>query len=56
MNFRFAVWAMVAALAASPAAAAAWIEIPEPSDPWLFALGVVGLLVGRHASRKKPPG
>ena len=55
MKFRFALWALVAALIATPAAAAGWIEIPEPSDPWLFALGVVGLLVGRHASRKKPP-
>lgn len=56
MKFRFAVWALVATLAASPAAAAAGgIEIPEPGDPWLFALGVVGLLVGRHAARKKPP-
>lgn len=55
MKFRFAVWALVATLAASPAAAAGGIEIPEPGDPWLFALGVVGLLVGRHAARKKPP-
>ena len=59
MRFRLAGWAVVAALAASPAAAAelsrGWIDIPEPGDPWLFALGVVGLLVGRHASRRKPP-
>ena len=55
MNFRFAGMALVAALGTSPAAAADWIAIPEPSDPWLFALGVVGLLVGRHAARKKPP-
>ena len=55
MNFGFAGLAMGAALIASPAAAADWIAIPEPSDPWLFALGVVGLLVGRRAARKKPP-
>ncbi len=55
MRFRFAVWALVAGFAASPAAAAEWIDIPEPGDPWLFALGVVGLLVGRHAARKPPP-
>ena len=55
MIFRNAGLALVAALGASPAAAAGGIDIPEPSDPWLFALGVVGLLVGRHASRKKPP-
>ncbi len=55
MNFRFAGLAMLAAFSASPVAAAEWIAIPEPSDPWLFALGVVGLLVGRRAARKKPP-
>ena len=55
MKFRVAAMAWVAALSASPAAAAGWVEIPEPSDPWLFALGVVGLLVGRRAARKKPP-
>ena len=55
MTFRFAGLAFVAALGASPAVAASGIAIPEPSDPWLFALGVVGLLVGRRAARKKPP-
>ena len=55
MIFRFAGLAFVAALGASPAVAASGLAIPEPSDPWLFALGVVGLLVGRRAARKKPP-
>lgn len=55
MTYRLAGLAIGIALIASPAAAADWIAIPEPGDPWLFALGVVGLLVGRHASRKKPP-
>ena len=55
MTFRLAGLALVAAFSASPAAAAGGIAIPEPSDPWLFALGVVGLLVGRRAARKKPP-
>ena len=55
MKVRFAGLAAGLALCASPAAAADWIAIPEPSDPWLFALGVVGLLVGRRAARKKPP-
>ena len=55
MKVRFAGLATGLALCASPAAAADWIAIPEPSDPWLFALGVVGLLVGRRAARKKPP-
>ena len=55
MTFRLAGLALVAAFGASPAMAAGGIAIPEPSDPWLFALGVVGLLVGRHAARKRPP-
>ena len=40
-------------LAAAPAMAAGGIEIPEPSDLSLFALGVVGLLVGRHAAKRR---
>ena len=55
MKVRTAGLAMGLALCASPAVAAEWIAIPEPSDPWLFALGVVGLLVGCRAARKKPP-
>ena len=55
MKVGFAGLALAIALGASPAAAADWIAIPEPGDPWLFALGVVGLLVGRRAARKKPP-
>ncbi len=55
MTFRFAGLASGMALIASPAMAADRIAIPEPGDPWLFALGVVGLLVGRHAARRKPP-
>ena len=55
MRFRLAGPALMVALSASPAVAAGGIDIPEPSDPWLFALGVVGLLVGRRAARKKPP-
>ena len=55
MKVRLAGLALGAALIASPASAADWIAIPEPGDPWLFALGVVGLLVRRHAARKKPP-
>ena len=55
MIVRTTALALAAALTASPAAAAGGIAIPEPSDPWLFALGVLGLLVGRHAARRKPP-
>lgn len=31
------------------------ISIPEPSDPWLFGLGLVGLVVGRQVARKRKP-
>lgn len=55
MIFRVVAMAWGLALTAAPAAAAGWVDIPEPGDPWLFALGVIGLLVGRHAARKKPP-
>ncbi len=55
MTMRLVLGAMIAALAAAPAAAAGGIEIPEPSDPWLFALGVVGLIVGRQVAKRRPP-
>jgi hypothetical protein len=55
MIVRTAALALATTLLASPAAAAGGIDIPEPSDPGLFALGVIGLLVGRHAARRKPP-
>ena len=40
-------------LAAAPAMAAGGVSIPEPSDLSLFALGVVGLLVGRHTAKRR---
>ena len=40
-------------LVAAPAMAAGGISIPEPSDLSLLALGVVGLLVGRHAAKRR---
>ena len=55
MRFRSAALAFGAAAFAAPLHAGTGIDIPEPSDPWLFALGVVGLLVGRHAAKRKPP-
>lgn len=39
--------------AAAPAFAAGGVAIPEPTDLSLFALGVVGLLVGRHAAKRR---
>ncbi len=41
-------------LVASPAMAQGGISIPEPSDLTLFGLGVVGLILGRRAARRKP--
>jgi hypothetical protein len=38
-----------------PAAAANGVSIPEPTDPWLFGLGVIGLLVGRQVAKRRPP-
>jgi len=55
MAYRFACAVLVWGATTIPALAGDGIAIPEPSDPWLFGLGVVGLLVGRHASRRKPP-
>jgi hypothetical protein len=31
------------------------IQIPEPTDLLLFSMGVLGLIIGRQAARKKPP-
>ena len=43
------------ALSASPALASGGsIQIPEPGDAALFVVAVVGLIVGRHASRRAP--
>lgn len=47
---------LVAAFAAMPAYAASGgsTSVPEPADFALFALGVVGLVIGRRSSRKRP--
>lgn len=46
------------ALVALPAtlSAADGIQIPEASSSVLFALGVLGVLVGRHISRRRGGG
>ena len=42
-------------LLALPAEAATTsIALPDPSGLMLFSLGVVGVIVGRQASRKRP--
>ncbi len=39
---------------ASPALAGSSVQIPEPGDAALFVIAVVGLVVGRHVSRRAP--
>jgi hypothetical protein len=55
MTLRFVIFALI--FVAGPAAAAAGdgngIQIPEPSNMALMAMGLVGLIVGRHAARNK---
>ena len=47
--------ALIAAFAAATpvVAQSVGVSIPEPSDGALFALGVVGLIVGRKVARKR---
>jgi hypothetical protein len=37
---------------ATPALAFASVAVPEPGEFGLFALGVIGLVIGRRASRR----
>ena len=39
---------------AQPALASAGFSIPDPSNLALFAIGVLGLIVGRHGARRPP--
>jgi hypothetical protein len=49
-----ASFAIVLAFLALPALAqSASTPVPEPTDLALFALGVAGLVIGRHVARKK---
>ncbi|MCC6827638.1 MAG: PEP-CTERM sorting domain-containing protein [Novosphingobium sp.] len=41
-------------LLTAPAHAAGVVSLPDPSGLMLFSLGVVGVIVGRQASRKRP--
>lgn len=47
------LYALALVLLASPAQAEA-TKVSEPSDLALFALGVIGLIIGRRAARRKP--
>ena len=42
------------ALLASPGIAQTSVAVPEPSDAALFLIAVVGLVIGRHASKRPP--
>ena len=58
MRGRFPHILLAAALllgSSTTAHAAGSIQIPEPTDLLLFSMGVLGLIVGRQAARKKPP-
>jgi len=45
---------LVLALGAASPALAQGIAIPEPTDMTLVALSLAGLIIGRHAARKRP--
>ena len=47
-------FAILAAVIAAPALAQSSIAIPEPGDAALFVIAAVGLIIGRHSSRKPP--
>lgn len=53
MTLRFLILAFLFVAAPAAAADGAGIQIPEPSNMALMALGLVGLVVGRHAARNK---
>lgn len=55
MGFRYISGLAGLLASCQPALASTGIAIPEPSDPWLFGLGVAGLLVGRRVARRRPP-
>lgn len=48
----FAIASMIFVLS-SPAAAAGAAQVPEADSVMLFALGVLGVIVGRRAAMKK---
>lgn len=53
MTFRLLILALI--FVAAPAAAGKGIQIPEPSNMALMGLGLIGLVVGRHAARSNRP-
>jgi hypothetical protein len=51
---RVAVTVLTLVMAAPAIAQSGSVQIPEPGDAALFVIAVVGLIVGRHASRRAP--
>ena len=47
--------AAITLLAASPAWASGGMEIPEPTDITLLALGLAGVIIGRRGAKRPPP-
>ena len=47
---------LLIAMSATPALARASVQVPEPGDAALFVVAVVGLVVGRYTSRRRPRG
>ena len=44
---------IVLLLSAAPAAASGGTEVPEPSSLAIFGLGVLGVIVGRQAAKRR---
>ena len=44
---------LVLLLSAAPAAASGGTEVPEPSSLAIFGLGVLGVIVGRQAAKRR---
>ena len=54
MSARFVAIALTLLMAAPALAQSGSVQIPEPGDAALFVVAVVGLILGRHASRRAP--
>ncbi len=54
MFCRIVIVSLIAVMASPALAVATSVPIPEPGDAALFVVAVVGLIVGRHASRRAP--
>jgi len=49
-----ALYSLAVMLSASPAFAGGGAQVPEGSQLTLFALGLLGVIIGRRASVRKP--